>query len=397
MSNALAVARLIAVVLVFGISLLSILKVPIGFLWKPAIVATEWGHLLAVVAVILALPGWSEARGQLETVLAIVAVLFLVSPLLRAIPVARAVPARLNAAFGESVEPRTLPDAPARSGPLVIRQLLSVSSPHVQPTRHAYREIRGVRLYLDLYRRQDATRPSPTVITIHGGSWTSGDSTQLPAINHYLAARGYAVAAINYRLAPRHVFPAARDDVLASIAFLEENAEEFGLDAGRLVLMGRSAGGHLALLVAYTAHNPAIRGVVAFYPGSDMNWRYANPTNRLVMDQRRTLEDFLGGTPEEAQDNYRTASPYVFVNADVPPTLLFHGTRDELVFARETRRLKERLADAKGAHLYIEMPWATHGFDANLAGPGGQISTYAIERFLAAVTGPRRRKGTMRP
>ena len=165
------------------------------------------------------------------------------------------------------------------------------------------------------------------MIIIHGGRWTSGDSTQLPAINQYLAARGYAVAAINYRLAPEHVFPAARDDVLAAIAFLEENADEFGLDASRLVLMGRSSGGHLALLVAYTAYNPAIRGVVAFYPVSDMNWSYSNPTNPLVVDIKGTLEDFLGGTPEEVPDSYRAASPYVFVNADVPPTLLIHGTR----------------------------------------------------------------------
>ena len=87
----------------------------------------------------------------------------------------------------------------------------------------------------------------------------------------------------------------------------------------------------------------------------------------------------------------------MFVNADVVPTLLIHGTRDELVFARETRRLQERLADAKGPHLYIEMPWATHGMDVNLAGPGGQISTYTIERFLAAVTGPRTRSHVLAP
>ena len=109
--------------------------------------------------------------------------------------------------------------------------------------------------------------------------------------------------------------------------------------------------------------------MVAYYPASDMSWSYANPTNPLVLDTKRTLEVFLGGTPEEIPDNYRAASPYVFVNADVPPTLLIHGTRDELVFARETRRLQERLADANGPHLYIEMPWATHGMDANLTGP----------------------------
>ena len=386
MSNSLAVARLVAVVLVFGISLLSVLKVPVGFLWKPAIVATEWGHIVAVFAVLLALPGWSEARGQFETGLSIVAALLLASSLFRAVPVARAVPDQLTVAFGQS-EPRGRPDAPARPGPLVIRQLLSISSPRVEPRRHAYQKIDGVTLYLDLYHRHDASGLNPAVIMMHGGSWTRGDSAQLPAINHYLAARGYTVAAINYRLAPQHVFPAARDDVLAAISFLQENSDEFGIDASRLALMGRSAGGHLALLVAYTAHNPAIRGVVAYYPPSDMNWSYANPTNPLVLDTRRTLQDFLGGTPEEVPQNYDAASPYTLVNTGAPPTLLIHGTRDELVFAQETRRLRQRLAEVRVPHLYIEMSWATHAMDANLAGPGGQISTYAIERFLAAVIG----------
>ena len=163
MNNALAVARLVAVLLIFGISLLSVFKAPIGFLWKPAVLATEWGHVLALFALLLAIPGWTEARGQLETVLAIVAVLFLLSPLLRAIPIARSVPARLDAAFGESKAPQTLSDAPPRSGPLVWSQLLSVSSPRVEPTRHMYRETQGVSLYLDLYRRQDTPRPAPTV------------------------------------------------------------------------------------------------------------------------------------------------------------------------------------------------------------------------------------------
>ena len=387
MGDTLTLTRLLLVLLLFGVSLLSVAKAPIGFLWKPAIVATEWGHVLALVALALAFSGWTDAGGRLATVLSIGAMLLLLTPLIRAIPVARALPARLDAAFGVCELPRALPDAPHRRAPLVWTELLSAPSRSVTPTRHLYREVDGASLHLDLYCRNDAPTPMPVVVAIHGGSWASGDSTQLPAINHFLAARGYAVAAINYRLAPRHVFPAAYDDVLAAISYLEANAEELNIDARRLVLMGRSAGGQLALLAGYAANKEAIRGVIAYYPVSDMNWSWANPTNPLVLNVPRTLGDYLGGTPEDVPDSYDAASPYEFVTATSPPTLLIHGARDELVFARQSRRLQTRLDQAKRPHLYVEMPWATHGMDANLAGPGGQISTFAIERFLDCVLG----------
>jgi acetyl esterase/lipase len=74
------------------------------------------------------------------------------------------------------------------------------------------------------------------------------------------------------------------------------------------------------------------------------------------------------------------------VTAKSPPTLLLHGTLDTLVWPRHAERLAARLAAAGVPHVYVALPWATHAFDYNLNGPGGQITTYALERFLAFVT-----------
>ncbi|XXY49363.1 alpha/beta hydrolase [Sorangium sp. So ce269] len=369
----------------FGVAVLGIFKVPLGVLWKPAVAATEWGHALAVIPLLslLLLPAGPGAKRWIALGLAALAVPLLLSSLARALVYAKRVEGELAARFGAAA-PRELPGAPARPAPIAPGDLLSVSTPRVAPTRHVYREVEGGALHLDLYRRADAPGPLPIVVVIHGGSWNSGDSSQLAWLNGYLAARGLAVAAINYRLAPRHTFPAQRDDVLAAVTWLQENAARLELDPSRVALLGRSAGGQLALLAAYTAGDPAIRGAVALYAPSDLNWSWEHPTNPLVLDSPKTLREYLGGTPAQVKDRYDAASAIDFVVPGSPPTLLIHGTRDELVFAEQSRRLERRLAEASVPHLLLELPWATHGCDANPAGPGGQITTWAVERFLAA-------------
>lgn len=370
------------------------LEVPIDFLWKPAIATTEWGHVLLVLPLaVLLLPGRRDRPGRVGAALALVAALLLASPLMRALAVASDLPERLTAAFGPgAAAPRALPDAPARAAPLVAGDLLGLDdhAPNVTVTRHVYREVDGERLPLVLYARADAPRPLPVVVAIHGGSWSSGSPDQLPAINRYLAGRGYAVAAIGYRLAPGAPFPAAHEDVLAAVTWLAREGPALDLDPRRVVLLGRSAGGHLALLAAYTAKDPAIRGVVAYYPPTDLVWSWEHPSNPWVFDSPGVLRAFLGGSPAERPDAYRAASPLGFAAAHVPPTLLLHGGRDELVFLRQSQRLEERLRELGVAHLLVTLPWATHGCDANLAGPSGQLGTFAIERFLAAVLAPTR-------
>lgn len=393
-----AAIRLLVGTLAVAVGLLTVIEAPTHFLWIVAIGATEWGYWLVPIALVCALfpfrhrfsgeaiLRWREA-GRLGRVLALVGALLLLAPLLRALLVAERLEQDLAAAFplgpapssGTSVEP-------AGGKPLQFTHLLSgVAQEPVQQSSLVYAAPAGEPLRLDLYRSANLSLPAPAVIVIHGGSWQSGDRSQLADLNRHLASRGYVVAAVGYRFAPRWPFPAARDDVRAAVAFLQTHASELGLDPQRMVLLGRSAGGQLALLVAYTAGDPAIRGAIAFYAPADLRYSYEHPGNPLVLDSRGVLMAYLGGSPEQRPEAYAAASPLNFVGAGTPPTLLIHGQRDELVKPIQSERLAARLAQAGRSLFLLRLPWATHGCDVNFSGPCGQLSTYVVERFLAAV------------
>ena len=194
------------------------------------------------------------------------------------------------------------------------------------------------------------------------------------------------MAAISYRLAPKFQWPAQRDDVLAAIAFLKAHAAELGLDATRLILLGRSAGGQIAEAVGYTAGDPAIRGVVGLYAPSDLIFGYENAREDDILKSPALMRQFLGGTPESARANYESASALLHVGPKSPPTLLLHGTIDALAWYRHSVRLDARLAEHGVPRALVLMPWASHGFEFNLQGPGGQLTTFALEWFLARVT-----------
>jgi len=242
-------------------------------------------------------------------------------------------------------------------------------------------------LLLDFYHPVRAgAGPAPCVILVHGGGWESGGRDEIAPFDHWLARRGYAVAAISYRLAPRFIWPAQRDDLLAAIAFLKARAPVLGIDPARLVLAGRSAGGNIAEATAYGAHDPSIRGVIALYAPADLHFAWAYAREDDVLKSPMLMRQFLGGTPETAHAAYDSASGYLMVGKSTPPTLLVHGDLDTLVWHRQSERLDAKLAASGVAHAFVSLPWATHALDYNLNGPGGQLTTYAVEWFLAAVT-----------
>jgi len=370
----------------FLISLLAVLKAPAKPLWFVAIAATEWGHYLAIGSALVALLCWRlERRWTVSSGMALAAVLLFLSPLLRAFFTAQRLPEDLVSHFG-SVLPREGFKAPARTSPLRVGALFTgIFSPDVQISNVVYATVNGQPLTMDLYRPEKIDQSLPGVIVVHSGSWQSGDRSEFSDLDRYLAARGYLVASIDYRLAPGATFPAQRDDVFAAISYLEDHAKEIGWDKDLLVLLGRSAGGQIALSAAYAEKIPAIKGVIAISAPSDLSWAYSVPANPLIMNSQKVIETYLGGTPSQLPGAYEAASPLHFVNKNTPPTLMIHGVRDELVWAVHEDRLSKRLAEAGVMHFYLRLPWATHGCDANFSGPSGQISTYAIERFLAFV------------
>jgi acetyl esterase/lipase len=133
-------------------------------------------------------------------------------------------------------------------------------------------------------------------------------------------------------------------------------------------------------------HDPSIKGVIDFYGPADMVWGYSKPASKLVMDSRGVMERYLGGTYKDVPGNYAASSPIEYVDKQSPPTLIIHGANDVLVAYEHSNRLSKKLTENNIKHYWLQLPWATHGFDYNLNGAGGQLSTYSVERFIKAVT-----------
>ena len=370
--------------LLFLWSLLVLVSARTSWFWLLAILITEWGHYAGIIALILAALNWRRgAAGRPIAVLAVITAALCFSPAIRAAAINRSLPRRITAAFGslESVNGRAQPFS-------WLDLFCGVASSGVELTEHIYAQSGVSVLKLDLYRARDVTAPEPIILLVHGGSWNGGSKAQLPAFNRYLAREHYAVASMDYRHAPEFPFPAAVEDVFQAVNFLKANAVALHLDPTRIILIGRSAGGQVALSAAYAGRDPAIRGVAAFYAPADLVRGYEKPSRRWVLDSRKVLEDYLGGTPAEKRDLYAAASPINFVNATTPPTLLIHGNLDPMVWPEQSERLAARLKENGRPYFHLYLPWATHGCDVNLSGPSGQLSLYAIDRFLAYALHP---------
>lgn len=387
-----------------AVSLLTSLMAP-GWVWswKLAILAGEFGHWLALAPVAVALAAWFSLRRRVAlpvVLLSAVAVAGFVRPWQQAAQIATHLDSDLAQAFGGKLSQAGAPGGHAPPSAPVFSALRLFPFPR-EPAADVVTEVfarpGGVDLRLDFYRPlrrlrelapdQGPAPAPPCVIVIHGGGWDEGDRVQLPGLNRRLAARGYAVASLDYRLAPRWQWPAARDDVLAGIAWLKANAGRLGIDPGNLVLFGRSAGGQLAEVVAYAEPDPAIRGLISFYGPSDLDFGYRHTTEDDAIHSPALMRAYLGGTPDTRPEQYRAASALNFVTKSAPPTLLVHGRLDTLVWDRHDERLAARLTELGVRHFYLALPWATHGFDYNPVGPGGQLSDAAVFGFLEAVTG----------
>jgi acetyl esterase/lipase len=221
-------------------------------------------------------------------------------------------------------------------------------------------------VFLPANRTSTATK---VMIVIHGGGWSAGDKSDMTAYVDILKARlpDYAFFNINYRLtslATSIPFPAQEVDVKAVTDFINSKRADY-LISDKFVLLGVSAGAHLALLQAYKNATPKIKAVVDLYGPTDMADMYTNPASSIFAPATSIAFVVTGnpfGTPALFSAIYNSSSPINFVSAISAPTIIFHGGADSLVRPTQSTRLITKLAQNNIINQYVPYPSEGHAY-----------------------------------
>jgi acetyl esterase/lipase len=263
----------------------------------------------------------------------------------------------------------------------------------------------GKPLLMDL-RLPDGDGPFPVILYLHSGAWITGDRFGGPAIRQ--ASRGYAVASIDYQLAPDAIWPAQIEDCKAAVRWLRANAARHHLDASRIGVFGTSAGGHLAavlgtsggeeplegMALGNTQFSSSVRAVVDLY----------GPTDLLKMDEQKLPcypglsanasfmppSLLMGCAIQSCKEKTMTSNPIAYVTPDDPPFLIMQGKADCLVPWQQSQMLFDALKSAGVNATLVLLPTAGHADDQFDEAANAAIVDAFLDRTLKGLA-PRRR------
>ncbi|HEY5684675.1 MAG TPA: alpha/beta hydrolase [Acidimicrobiia bacterium] len=355
-------------------------------LWLPGLVTTEmagfWFVSRIAVAVVAGVAGaWTSTVGRTGFILLGAAQAGLVGVMARN----RASRGRLHRSAGTESPP--------------ARGWARLFSRHIRRPEHVdlVCEVEYHQgLTLDLYRHTaHRGEPSPTLVYVHGGSWTGGGPhKQARPLFHHLAERGWIVATIRYPLSPAATHPEHLIGVKRALAWCKTTGAAAGVDPDRVAIAGGSAGAHLASLAALTADrsdlqpgfehlDTSVAACVPMYGVYDFLNRNGTRWDWPVIPQA-----VMKATAEHAPEAYRDASPIDQIHPGAPPFLVVHGTHDSLVPPLEARHFVDALgAVSRSAVRLLEVDGAQHAFDA-FASPRTRVVVAHITRFLEDAVDP---------
>ncbi len=231
-------------------------------------------------------------------------------------------------------------------------------------------------LLLDLYLPGTASGPMPLIIWIHGGGWEGGSKENPLPLRLGFAGKGYAIAAINYRLSSEAAFPAQIEDCKAAVRWLRANAAKYNLDPARFAAWGSSAGGHLAALLGTSGgvtelegsvggnleYVSSVQAVCDYFGPADLT-RFTTATYHAPAAAELVVSELLGVPVAQNLDIARAASPVTYVSAGDPPFFIVHGTDDNTVPLSQSQMLYDALIQAGVPATLNVIEGAAHGGD----------------------------------
>ncbi len=219
---------------------------------------------------------------------------------------------------------------------------------------------------LDLYLAPKDKGPVPIVINIHGGGWNHGTKESQTGFSTFFKA-GFAVANIEYRLTPQATAPAAVEDARCALAYIVKNAAALNVDVNKIVIMGGSAGGHLALMAGLLANdhrfdgncpgieNIKVAAIIDKYGITDVNdWAYGP---RITS---KSATRWLGDKAKDAAF-IKSVSPINYVSKNNPPVFIVHGDADPVVPYQQSVDLHKKLQEAGVKTQFVTIPGGLHG------------------------------------
>jgi acetyl esterase/lipase len=219
---------------------------------------------------------------------------------------------------------------------------------------------------MDVYLPEGRDVQTPVVILIHGGAWTSGEKGDMSFIQDLLHANRFNTININYRFASIAVdFEAMLDDVNAAIQMVRSKSGEWGIRDQKFVLLGASSGAHLAMLQAYGRQQPSsvIGSVVSIAGPTDLTTLTTDPGLNFLISTVLVRASLQQGF---ADPRFKLASPIHQVDQAVP-TLLIHGTVDDIVPYTQSVELQQQLSNKKVVNKLVTLEGVAHELDVDFA------------------------------
>ncbi|WPR72781.1 alpha/beta hydrolase [Flavobacterium sp. NG2] len=217
----------------------------------------------------------------------------------------------------------------------------------------------------DLYFNLNTPKPTPIVINIHGGGWNKGVKESQTGYNTFFKA-GFAVANMEYRLSQQATAPAAVEDTRCMLIYLIQHAKELNIDTDKIVIMGGSAGGHLALMGGLLANdsrfdtnckgtpNVKVAAIIDKYGITDVSdWSFGKLKSKSALQ-------WLGDKVTD-KSFIQSVSPIHYVTKNSPPTFIVHGDADPTVPYQQSVDLYKKLQEMGVKSEFITVPGGVHG------------------------------------
>jgi acetyl esterase/lipase len=226
-----------------------------------------------------------------------------------------------------------------------------------------YAEVDGWKGREDIYFNPKAAKPTPVVFNIHGGGWNHGTKESQTGFGSWFKL-GFAVVNVEYRMYPQSHAPGAVEDVRASMLYVVQHAKELNIDPNRIVMMGGSAGGHLALMAGLLQSDNKFDGKYKDVKGYTIvaiidKYGPADLTNPNFA-KYRSLVNWLGANAENVKFR-ESISPISYVKKASPPVFIVHGDADPIVPYQQSVDLNAKLQKEGVKTSFLTIPGGQHG------------------------------------